>query len=311
MENISPVTVKLARVTTVKNVSSLERAERFWGWIMIAPLVIGLLVFYFIPFLQTFFYSFTDLNQFMNWTEVSLDNYRDLFTDDDFYTAALNTLFYVVVCVPVSLALSLLLAIGLNQPIRGKTLFRTLLFLPAITMPAAVAMVWQWLFNGDFGLVNHVLGFIGISQVDWLSDPKVVHLSVSIIIIWSSLALKIIILLAGLQNIPRQVYEAADIDGIGTLRRFFFITLPLMLPTLFFVSIMSFIEVLQIFDVIFLMFDRSMIEGDAMTVTFLFYKYAFYLQEKGYASAIAVMLFIVTLLISLVQMFIGKKIKVT
>ncbi|MBP2197717.1 carbohydrate ABC transporter permease [Pantoea cypripedii] len=310
MENISPATV-IPRVKTVKNVSSLERAERFWGWIMIAPLVIGLLVFYFIPFLQTFFYSFTDLNQFMNWTEVSLDNYRDLFTDDDFYTATLNTLFYVVVCVPVSLALSLLLAIGLNQPIRGKTLFRTLLFLPAITMPAAVAMVWQWLFNGDFGLVNHMLGFIGISQVDWLSDPKVVHLSVSIIIIWSSLALKIIILLAGLQNIPRQVYEAADIDGIGTLRRFFFITLPLMLPTLFFVSIMSFIEVIQIFDVIFLMFDRSMIESDAMTVTFLFYKYAFYLQEKGYASAIAVMLFIVTLVISLVQMFIGKKIKVT
>ncbi|MDE1187705.1 MAG: sugar ABC transporter permease [Pantoea sp.] len=310
MENISPATV-IPRVKTVKNVSSLERAERFWGWIMIAPLVIGLLVFYFIPFLQTFFYSFTDLNQFMNWTEVSLDNYRDLFTDDDFYTATLNTLFYVVVCVPVSLALSLLLAIGLNQPIRGKTLFRTLLFLPAITMPAAVAMVWQWLFNGDFGLVNHMLGFIGISQVDWLSDPKVVHLSVSIIIIWSSLALKIIILLAGLQNIPRQVYEAADIDGIGTLRRFFFITLPLMLPTLFFVSIMSFIEVIQIFDVIFLMFDRSMIESDAMTVTFLFYKYAFYLQEKGYASAIAVMLFFVTLVISLVQMFIGKKIKVT
>ncbi|MEG3127203.1 sugar ABC transporter permease [Pantoea cypripedii] len=310
MENISPATV-IPRAKTVKNVSSLERAERFWGWIMIAPLVIGLLVFYFIPFLQTFFYSFTDLNQFMNWTEVSLDNYRDLFTDDDFYTATLNTLFYVVVCVPVSLALSLLLAIGLNQPIRGKTLFRTLLFLPAITMPAAVAMVWQWLFNGDFGLVNHMLGFIGISQVDWLSDPKVVHLSVSIIIIWSSLALKIIILLAGLQNIPRQVYEAADIDGIGTLRRFFFITLPLMLPTLFFVSIMSFIEVIQIFDVIFLMFDRSMIESDAMTVTFLFYKYAFYLQEKGYASAIAVMLFIVTLVISLVQMFIGKKIKVT
>ncbi|MDO6405636.1 MAG: sugar ABC transporter permease [Pantoea sp.] len=311
MENISPVTVNLPAVKTVKNVSSLERAERFWGWIMIAPLVIGLLVFYFIPFLQTLFYSFTDLNQFMNWTEVSLDNYRDLFSDDDFYTAAFNTLFYVVVCVPVSLALSLLLAIGLNQPIRGKTLFRTLLFLPAITMPAAVAMVWQWLFNGDFGLVNHLLGFIGLPSVDWLSDPKVVHLSVSIIIIWSSLALKIIILLAGLQNIPRQVYEAADIDGIGTLRRFFFITLPLMLPTLFFVSIMSFIEVLQIFDVIFLMFDRSMIESDAMTVTFLFYKYAFYLQEKGYASAIAVVLFVVTLVISLVQMFIGKKIKVT
>ena len=103
----------------------LERAERFWGWVMVLPLLIGLLVFYFVPFLQNIFYSFTDLDQFMHWTTFNLDNYRDLFTDDDFYSAIFNTLFYVLVCVPISLTLSLLLAIGLNQNIRGKALFRT------------------------------------------------------------------------------------------------------------------------------------------------------------------------------------------
>ncbi|KAB7895296.1 ABC transporter permease subunit [Rouxiella sp. S1S-2] len=289
----------------------LERAERFWGWIMVLPLLIGLLVFYFIPFLQNIFYSFTDLDQFMNWSTFNLNNYRDLFSDDDFYSAIFNTLFYVVVCVPVSLTLSLLLAMGLNQNIRGKAVFRTLLFLPAVTMPAAVAMVWQWLFNKDFGLINYLLHFFDVSAVGWLSDPEVVRLSVSIIIIWSSLALKIIILLAGLQNIPKSIYEAADIDGISTLRRFFCLTLPMMVPTLFFVSVMSFIEVLQIFDVIYLMFNRSMVESDTMTITYLFFKNAFYLQEKGYASAITVVLFIVTMLITLIQMAIGKRLKVS
>ncbi|VTR53794.1 sn-glycerol-3-phosphate transport system permease protein ugpA [Serratia fonticola] len=214
--------IKQAKSKPRAALSRLERAERFWGWVMILPLVIGLTVFYFIPFLQNIVYSFTDLNQFMSWTTISFDNYINLFEDDDFYTAAFNTLFYVVVCVPVILLLSLLLAIGLNQNIRGKALLRTLLFLPAVTMPAAVAMVWQWLFNKDFGLINqgakpaaHCAGRLALPIRTWYA------FSVSIIIIWSSLALKIIILLAGLQSIPRQLYEAADIDGISTLRRFF------------------------------------------------------------------------------------------
>lgn len=210
------VTLKSSRRTARPALNRLERAERFWGWVMILPLLLGVTVFYLIPFLQNIFYSFTDLNQFMRWSSISVDNYLNLFEDDDFYTAAANTLFYVVVCVPISLSLSLLLAIGLNQNIRGKGLLRTLLFLPAVTMPAAVAMVWQWLFNKDFGLINQALGLLHIAPVAWLSDPDVVRISVSIIIIWSSLALKIIILLAGLQSIPRQLYEAADIDGIGT-----------------------------------------------------------------------------------------------
>ncbi|MFC0180205.1 carbohydrate ABC transporter permease [Thorsellia kenyensis] len=298
----SQVNIKLSR---------LEKAERFWGWVMLLPLVLGLAVFYFIPFLQNIFFSFTDLDQFMNWSSISLDNYTRLFFEDtDIWIAIINTLIYVVICVPIILSLSLLLAIGLNQSIKGKSVYRTLLFLPAITMPAAVAMVWKWLFNKDFGLLNQTLNYFGLEDVGWLSNPDIVKISVSIIIIWSSLAVKVIILLAGLQGISKQIYEATLIDGISKIRVFFFVTLPLMVPTLFFVSIMTFIEVLQVFDVVFLMFGNTLLEDEVMTITSLFYKYAFYIQEKGYASAITVVLFAVTLLITLIQMFLGKKLSV-
>lgn len=298
-------------ITINKNLSRLEKAERFWGWVMLMPLVLGLGIFYFIPFLQNIFYSFTDLDQFMNWTYLSLDNYTRLFfEDDDIWYAIGNTIFYVVICVPIILSLSLLLAIGLNQHIRIKGLYRTLLFLPAITMPAAVAMVWKWLFNKDFGLINQMLNYLNLDSIGWLSNPDIVRISISIVIIWSSLAVKVIILLAGLQSIPKQVYEACEIDGIGKLRVFFFITLPLMVPTLFFVSIMTFIEVLQVFDVVFLIFGNTLMQEQVMTITYIFYKFAFTIQEKGYASAITVVLFIVTLLITLIQMLVGKKLNV-
>lgn len=288
--------------------SQLEKNERFWGGIMVAPLLIGMVIFFFIPFFQNIFFSFTDLGEFDLWSTISVDNYKYLMVDGEFYQAFINTIFYVVICVPVIVLISLFLAIGLNQKIKGLTAFRTLLFLPAVTMPAAVAMVWKWLYNSNFGLLNQILNYFGFETVSWLSDPDVVRFSSAIVIIWSAIALKMIILLAGLQGIPSQLYEAAAIDCAGPIRRFFSITLPMMIPTLFFVSIIAFIETLQTFDVIYLLFgDGSMVEEQTMTIVNLFYKYAFVYQEKGYASAIAVVLFIVTMFITIAQILIGKR----
>ena len=206
--------------------------------------------------------------------------------------------------------LSLLLAIGLNQAIRGQWLFRTLLFLPAVTMPAAIAMVWQWLMNRNFGLLNQILAYFDIPAIGWLSDPDIVRLSASLVIIWSAIALKMIILLAGLQGIPKQIYEAMSLDGISKLRGFWSITLPLMIPTLFFVLVISFIETLQIFDVVYLLFgSSSMVDDQTMTIAYLFYKYAFIYHEKGYASAIAVVIFVITMVLTLLQIWIGKRLK--
>jgi multiple sugar transport system permease protein len=299
-----------AREEQQKTLSKLEKEEQFWGWIMIMPLLAGLIIFYFTPFFQNVFYSFTDLGEFQIWTTLSLDNYINLFSDDEFRAAIYNTLAYVFICVPIITVLSLLLAIGLNQAIRGQWLFRTLLFLPAVTMPAAIAMVWQWLMNRNFGLINQVLAFFDIPAIGWLSDPEVVRLSASLVIIWSAIALKMIILLAGLQGIPKQIYEAMSLDGISKLRGFWSITLPLMIPTLFFVLVISFIETLQIFDVVYLLFgSSSMVDDQTMTIAYLFYKYAFIYHEKGYASAIAVVIFVITMVLTLLQVWLGKRLK--
>lgn len=299
-----------AREAQKKSLTKLEKEERFWGWIMIMPLLVGLIVFYFTPFFQNVFYSFTDLGEFQIWTTISLDNYINLFSDDEFRSAIYNTLAYVFICVPIITILSLLLAIGLNQAIRGQWLFRTLLFLPAVTMPAAIAMVWQWLMNRNFGLINQILAFFDLPAIGWLSDPDVVRLSASLVIIWSAIALKMIILLAGLQGIPKKIYEAMSLDGISKLRGFWSITLPLMIPTLFFVLVISFIETLQIFDVVYLLFgSSSMVDDQTMTIAYLFYKYAFIYHEKGYASAIAVVIFVITMVLTLLQIWIGKRLK--
>lgn len=288
-------------------ISPLERSERFWGLVMIAPLVLGMLVFSFIPFCQNIFYSFTDLGDFEIWTEITLDNYRLLWEDPEFYKALLNTLFFVAICVPCTVFISLMLALGLNQKLAGLSAFRTLLFLPAITMPTAIAMVWKWVYNCDFGLINLLLAKFGIESIAWLSDPQLVRYSTALVIIWSGLALNTIILLAGLQGIPRHLYEAAAIDAAGPIRRFFAITLPMMTPTLFFVSIMCFIDILQIFDLIYLLFQKSLVVEETMSIVYLFYKYAFVYQEKGYASAIAVVLFVITMGITAFQLWLAKR----
>lgn len=288
--------------------SQLEKDEKFWGRMMVAPLFIGMIIFFFIPFFQNIFFSFTDLGEFDLWSVISLQNYQYLIIDKDFHQALINTLFYVVFCVPIIVIVSLLLAIGLNQKIKYLSTFRTLLFLPAVTMPAAVAMVWKWLYNSNFGLINQMLDFFNLTSIAWLSDPDIVRVSSAIVIIWSAIALKMIILLAGLQGIPSQLYEAAAIDCAGPIRCFFSITLPMMIPTIFFVSIIAFIETLQTFDVIYLLFgDGSLVEDQTMTIVNLFYKYAFVYQEKGYASAIAVALFIITIIITMIQVLIAKK----
>ena len=172
---------------------------------------------------------------------------------------------YVVLCVPAIVILSTLNAFLLSKLQRMSTMFRTLLFLPAITMPAAIGILWRWLFNYKFGLINVLLNALKLESVAWLSEPDVVLYSVSIVLIWSMLATQMVILLAGMQNIPTMYYEAALIDGAGTMQSFFRITLPLLSPTLFFVITISIINVFQIFDFIFLMIRSTSLFLSATT----------------------------------------------
>jgi multiple sugar transport system permease protein len=286
----------------------LYKQERKAALFFLLPLLVGLGVFYFFAFFQNVYFSFTDLGSFGKPRFIGLENYRRLFADPKFHRSLSNTLMYVVLCVPAIVILSTLNAFLLSKLQRMSTMFRTLLFLPAITMPAAIGILWRWLFNYKFGLINVLLNALKLESVAWLSEPDVVLYSVSIVLIWSMLATQMVILLAGMQNIPTMYYEAALIDGAGTMQSFFRITLPLLSPTLFFVITISIINVFQIFDFIFLMIrSTSLAIQYSSSLVYYFYDRSFVAFEKGYGVAVSLVLFVIILIVTIFQFVMQKR----
>lgn len=280
----------------------------FWGYLFIAPTLLGLLIFYIFPVFQTFFYSFTSWGDFGNYSWSGLDNYKEMMDDPEIWASFRNTLIYAFIMVPVSIAISILVAVLLNQKIKGLTVYRTLYFLPVVTMPAAIGMIWKWLYNSDYGIINQVLGWFSINGPDWLTDPDWVLISIIGVGIWSVIGTNMVILLSGLQGIPKSLYEAAALDGASVNYMFFRITLPLLSPTVFFVAVISFISAFQVFDFIFMMVSpTNPAINSAQSVIYLFYHYAFVIGEKGIAAAIAFVLFIIILVLTIIQFRLQKK----
>ncbi|XRG81192.1 sugar ABC transporter permease [Rossellomorea sp. GAMAL-10_SWC] len=285
-----------------------KRSDYLWAYCMIAPTMIGLTIFYLWPIIQTIYFSFTEWGAFGQYEWTGLDNYRRMLEDSNLLQSFKNTGIYIVFTVPIGIFLSILIAVLLNQKIKGKSVYRTLYFLPVITMPAAIAMVWRWLYNSDYGLLNYLLSIFGIKGPQWVSDPKIALYSIIVVAIWSGLGYNMVIFLSGLQGIPRSYYEAAEIDGAGPIKVFFKITLPLLSPIIFFVTIMSFIGAFQVFDLIFMMIGKSSTAlENTQSIVYLFYQHAFVLNDKGYAAAIAVLLLIIILIITAIQMVLQKK----
>ena len=286
----------------------LERREALWAYLFIAPLLLGLGVFYYFATFQNIYYSFTDLGAFGKPNFTGLQNYRRLFADEKFYQALWHTVKYVVVSVPTIVIIATLLATLLNTRIRGKELYRTLIFIPAVTMPAAIGLLWRWLYNYQYGLINLLLRFCGLPPVAWLSDTRIVLYAIAAVLVWSIVSYQMIIVLAGLQGISPTYYEAAEIDGASALQQFCFITLPLLTPTLFFITVISIINVFQIFDLIFLMIDpRALSMRYAMSVVYYFFDRAFVVNERGYAATISLVLFVIILAVTAVQFKVQKK----
>jgi multiple sugar transport system permease protein len=291
-----------------KRLSQKKKDGYIWFVIFTLPTVGGLLIFYIIPFFQTLLNSFKTIGDFgqANWS--GLENYRRLFSDPIMGQTLVNTLIYAVVVVPVGICFSTLLAVLLNTKIKGRSVYRTLFFLPSVTMPAAIAMVWKWLYNSDYGLINYLLGLLGAKGPQWLADPHSALASVIIVAVWASIGNNMIILLAGLQGIPASYYEAAETDGANAVCKFFRITVPLLTPTLFFVLVTSLISAFQAFDLIFMMIPNSSAAlTSAETVVYYFYQNAFITSDKGYASAIAIVLFAIIMVITAVQMKLQDK----
>ena len=283
--------------------------EWCWGYAMAAPTIIGLIVLNIIPIFQTFYLSFFKSGAFGKGNIfVGLDNYTKLFSDPQVWCAIRNTLVYTCIVVPITIVIALLLAVALNGKLKGKGVYRTIYFIPMVAAPAAVTMVWKWLYNYQYGLINHFLNKFGISSVNWIDNPKVAMISISLIGIWSTIGYCMVLLLAGLQEIPRDYYEASNIDGASPVRQFFSITLPLVSPTLFFVMGTSIITSMQVFDVIYMMIDVTSPSYDSVvSLVYLFYNNSFKYSNKGYGSAIVMVLLFIIMIITVIQNKLQKK----
>jgi len=281
---------------------------------MLAPSLLGLLIFYIWPILQTFYFSFTEWGAFGTYEWTGFDNYRMLLEDSNFPLALRNTLIYTFLSVGLSVTISILLAVLLNQKIRGTSIYRTLYFLPVITMPAAVGIVWRWLYNSDFGLINYLLSFVGVHGPSWLTDPNIALYSIVVVGIWSSIGYNMVLFLSGLQAVPREYYEAASVDGAGARDKFFRITLPLLTPTIFFVTVISLINSLQVFDLIYMMIgapgqaaSASPAIENTQSLVYVFFKNSFIGNEQGYGAAIIVVLFFLILGFTATQLRLQKR----
>nr|WP_285838714.1 sugar ABC transporter permease [Cytobacillus oceanisediminis] len=301
--------VKSAKRIKVSSLAKTrKRSDYFWAYLMIAPTMLGLFIFYLWPIVQNFYFSFTEWGAFGQYEWTGLDNYKRLLEDATLLQAFKNTSIYIIFTVPIGIFLSIIVAVLLNQNIKGKSIYRTLYFLPVITMPAAIAMVWKWLYNADYGMFNYLLSLARIEGPQWVSDPNIALYSIIAVAIWSGIGYNMVIFLSGLQGIPKMYYEAAEIDGAGPVTVFFKITLPLLSPVIFFVSIMSLIGAFQLFDLIFMMIGKSSTALEStQSIVYLFYQHAFVLNDKGYAAAIAVLLLAVILIITAIQMVLQKK----
>lgn len=289
-------------------VSPRQKKDWIAAYVFIAPVTLGLFIFYIWPFIQNFWFSFNHVNKFNVTTFAGLDNYKRLLEDKEVWQAFGNTLRYVIFTVPIGLFISICIAALLNSKIRGTSIYRTLYFLPSVTMAAAVAMVWKWVFNEKMGILNSIVKALGGTPIGWLTNNDTALFMIMIVGLWMTVGYNMIILLAGMQGISKTYYEAAAIDGAGSLAQFFKITIPLLTPSIFFVMITSVIGGFQVFDVIYMMIGKgNPAYASTQTVVMLFYRQAFDYGYKGYAATISIFIFIIIMLITVLQLKMQKK----
>jgi len=277
------------------------------GYAFIAPAIIGLLALYIIPLLTTIYLSFTETQPFGGSKFTGADNYERLVRDPQFWESLRNSATYTLI-VLIGVPISIVIATCIHNVRRGKTVYRVLFFLPVVTLPVAIGMVWRYIFNGEFGLLNQAVAAVGIDGPSWVADPNVAIYAVSIVGIWMSLGTSIIIIGAGLQGVSPELLEASSLDGAGPIRQFFSITLPLISPSVFFVSVLSVISSLQMFDLIYVMLSRgSQAETASQTIVYYFYEKTFLEFDRGYGAAIAIVFLLIIMLTTTIQFRIQRR----
>ncbi|MBO0961608.1 sugar ABC transporter permease [Neobacillus sp. MM2021_6] len=295
-------------VKVKKKKSAIQKRESLTGILFVSPMLIGVSVLTLLPILATFLLSFADWNFIVGFNSikfVGLDNFKALFENEVFLKSVLNNLLFLLT-VPLSMLFSLIIAIVIDKHVYAKSYFKVAFFMPYISSIVAIAVVWQVLFNPTEGPINQLLFSLGIDNPPtWIADPDFALISVMVIQIWASIGFSMIIYLAGLQSIPKELYEAADMDGARAWDKFKHIMLPVLSPTTFFLLITGIIGTFKVFDLIAVLTKGGPINSTTMLVWHL-YESAFVNLKIGYASAIAVVLFFFVLIITLVQ-WVGQK----
>jgi multiple sugar transport system permease protein len=282
------------------------------AWFFLAPALLLITVFFFLPVIASLVLSVTDFDIYgianpSNTRFVGFRNYSKLLSTPDFWNALKNTFYFAFVGGPLTIAVSLGAALLLNSKlVRFKGFFRTVYFTPFVTTLVAVAIVWRYLYHTRYGLFNYGLGKLGIAPIDWLGDPHWAMPAIILMAVWKSFGYNMLIFIAGLQAIPEELYEAAEIAGAGPVRRFFSITLPMLAPTLVFISVITMIGYFQLFAEPYVMTQGGPLRSTT-SVVLLMYEEGFRWWRMGYAAAIAFVLFIVILIATLLQFRLQKE----
>lgn len=283
----------------------MKKNNAFWGLFFLGPQLIGLIAFALIPLGFAFVLSFMNWDGFGDKSFAGLSNFIGQFQNDVFWKSLYNTVLYTVLYIPIGVTLSLTLAIALNK-IRGKGIYRVLFFMPVVTSSVSVGVIWMWILNGDFGILNQLLEIVGINGPHWLTNTSLVMFSIVILSVWWQVGFNMIIFLAGLQGISNSYYEAAEIDGATGFQKFRHITIPMLSPTTFFVSIMAIISSFQVFDQAFVMTSGGPAKA-SYTIVYHIYDLAFDRFKMGEASAVAIVLFVIIMIFTLIQFKVSKR----
>jgi len=286
------------------------RTNWFWILVFIGPALGLLLIFLIIPIFASLFLCLTDFNvrAMVNWSNakfVGFRNFIELFQDELFWKAVLNTFYCLAVAMPVTVCLALMNSVLLNrEQTKLKTFFKTAFFLPFITNTVAIAVVWAWILNPHYGVLNWLLGIFRIKGPNWLGDPKWAMPSIIMLVVWKAVGYNTILFLAGLQNIPDFLYEAAELDGASSWQKFWYITLPLLKPTTVFVTTMMIIGYLQLFEEPYMLTQGGPLNATLSIVLYL-YRQGFKFFNLGYASSIAVVLFLMIASLTILRLKLG------
>lgn len=283
------------------NQSRKSRKDLLSALLFLSPTLVIFTTFILFPVLFSFYLSFHSWNMFSTQsTFTGLENYSRMLSSDEFWMVLKNTLIYTLGTIPLNMALSLIIAYVLNKKLKGKKFLRTAFFAPVVISPVAAAVIWRWLYDPNFGLLNYFIGLFGIGAINWLNDPTAAMFALIIMGVWKTLGVNMVLFSAGLQGIPESYYEAAQLDGAGRWAKFWHITVPMLSPTTFFIMIMSMIGSFQVFDIVYVLTSGGPL-GSTKVLVFYIYEHAFKFFEMGYASAVSYFLFAILFIFTMLQ----------